>query len=62
MAVTAETRQDIIELVVTALDAAPGTTLLTELVGIVNSGGTLADVAAALARSRQAAGSCRQLL
>jgi hypothetical protein len=49
MAVTAETRQDIIELVVTALDAAPGTTLLTELVGIVNGGGTLADVAAALA-------------
>jgi len=45
MAITAETRQDIIELVVTAYGAAPGTTLLTELVAIINDGGTLADVA-----------------
>jgi Ca2+-binding RTX toxin-like protein len=45
MAITAETRQDIIELVVTAYGAAPGTTLLTELVAIINDGGTLSDVA-----------------
>ncbi len=48
MAITAETRQDIIELVVTALDAAPGTTLLAELVAIIDGGGTLSDVAVAL--------------
>jgi hypothetical protein len=48
MAITAETRQDIIELVVTAYNAAPGTELLNELVAIVNGGGTLADVAANL--------------
>ena len=46
MAITAATRQDIIELVVTALKSAPGTTLLNELVAIVDGGGTLADVAA----------------
>ena len=51
MDITAATRQDIIELVVTALDAAPGTTLLNELVAIVDGGGTLADVAANLAAS-----------
>ena len=45
MAITAETRQDIIELVVTAYGVAPGTTLLTELVAIIDDGGTLADVA-----------------
>jgi Ca2+-binding RTX toxin-like protein len=45
MAITAETRTAIIELVVTAYDAAPGTTLLTELVAIVDGGGSLADVA-----------------
>jgi len=45
MAITAETRQDIIELVVTAYNAAPGTTLLTELVAIIDGGGSLADVA-----------------
>jgi len=48
MAITAETRQDIIELVVTAYNAAPGTTLLTELVAIIDNGGSLADVAADL--------------
>lgn len=51
MAITAETRNDIIELVVTAYNAAPGTTLLTELVAIVDGGGTLADVAASLTTS-----------
>jgi Ca2+-binding RTX toxin-like protein len=51
MAITAETRQDIIELVVTAYGAAPGTTLLTELVAIVDDGGTLADVATSLTTS-----------
>jgi len=51
MAITAETRQDIIELVVTAYGAAPGTTLLTELVAIVDGGGTLADVATSLTTS-----------
>jgi hypothetical protein len=53
MAITAETRQDIIELVVTAYNAAPGTTLLTELVGIIDDGGTLADVADNLTTSSQ---------
>jgi hypothetical protein len=45
MAITAETRTAIIQLVVTAYDAAPGTTLLTELVALVDDGGSLADVA-----------------
>ena len=48
MAITAETRTDIIDLVVAALDVAPGTTLLSELVALVDGGGTLADVAANL--------------
>ena len=48
MAITAETRTDIIDLVVAALDVAPGTTLLNELVALVDGGGTLADVAANL--------------
>jgi len=48
MAITAETRTDIIELVVTTLNAVPGTTLLNELVAIVDGGGTLNDVAANL--------------
>ena len=51
MAITAETRNSIIELVVTAYDAPPGTALLTELVAIVDGGGTLADVATALTTS-----------
>jgi len=51
MAISAATRTDIIELVVVALNQAPGTTLLTELVAIVDGGGTLADVAANLAAS-----------
>ena len=53
MAITAETRNSIIELVVTAYDAAPGTTLLTELITIINEGGTLADVATELTTSDQ---------
>lgn len=48
MAITAETRTDIIELVVAAYNAAPGTTLLNELVAIVDGGGSLADVATEL--------------
>lgn len=51
MAITAETRQDIIELVVTAYNGAPGTTLLTTLVAIVDDGGSLADVATYLTTS-----------
>jgi len=51
MAITAATRTDIIELVVTALNQAPGTTLLNELVAIVDGGGTLADVATNLTTS-----------
>lgn len=51
MAITAETRNDIIELVVVALNEAPGTTLLNELVAIVDAGGSLADVADALTTS-----------
>jgi len=47
MAITAETRQDIIELVVTAFNAAPGTELLNELVAIADEG-SIADVAAFL--------------
>lgn len=48
MAITAGTRSAIIELVVTALDSAPSAALLTELVGIIDDGGSLADVAAEL--------------
>ncbi|GAB5497742.1 MAG: hypothetical protein PsegKO_00530 [Pseudohongiellaceae bacterium] len=51
MAVTAETRKAIIELVVTAYNAAPGTTLLTELVQAVDGGASLADVATTLTTS-----------
>ena len=53
MAVTAETRKDIIELVVTALNEAPGTKLLNELVAIAdaNGNGVLDEVAAHLAAS-----------
>jgi hypothetical protein len=51
MAVTAETRKAIIELVVTAYNAAPGTTLLTTLVESVDGGASLADVATTLTTS-----------
>lgn len=48
MAITASTRKQIIELVVTAYNAAPGTTLLNELVIMSNNGSSLADIAASL--------------
>ena len=48
MAITAETRKDIIELVVTANNAAPGTALLSDLVAQYEGGATLADIATTL--------------
>ena len=51
MSVTAETRKSIIQLVVTANNAAPGTDLLNELVAAYNSGSSLNDLAAHLASS-----------
>ena len=51
MAITAETRQDIMELVVAANNAAPGTTLLSELVALSTSGSSLLDIANTLADS-----------
>jgi len=51
MAITAETRQDIMELVVTAYNAAPGTTLLSELVALSESGSSLKQIADTLADS-----------
>ena len=47
MAITAETRTDIIDLVVAALDVAPGTTLLNELVALVDGGGRTTPTARA---------------
>ena len=51
MAITAETRQDIMELAVAANGAAPGTTLLSELVAMSTSGKTLLEIADSLASS-----------
>ncbi len=51
MAITAETRQDIMELAVAANGAAPGTTLLSELVAMSTSGSSLLDIANHLADS-----------
>lgn len=51
MAVTAETRNAIIELVVTAYNGAPGTTLLTQLVEAADGGASLADIATTLTTS-----------
>ena len=51
MAITAETRQDIMELVVAANNAAPGTTLLSELVALSTAGSSLLDIANTLANS-----------
>ena len=51
MAITAETRQDIMELVVAANNAAPGTTLLSDLVAMSTSGSSLLDIANTLANS-----------
>lgn len=51
MAVTAATRNSIIELVVTAYNAAPGTALLTDLVEASDGGASLADIATTLTTS-----------
>ena len=51
MAITAETRQDIMELAVAANNAAPGTTLLSSLVAMSTSGSTLLEIADSLADS-----------
>jgi len=51
MAITAETRQDIMELAVAANNAAPGTTLLSTLVAMSESGSSLLDIANELADS-----------
>jgi len=48
MAITAETRQDIIELVVAANNAAPGTALLSDLVAQYEGGATLSEIATTL--------------
>lgn len=48
MAITAETRTEIIELVVAATNSAPGTALLTQLVADSDGGASLADIAATL--------------
>ena len=45
MAITAALRQDIMELAVLTNNAAPGTTLLGELVTMANSGSTLTQIA-----------------
>ena len=51
MAITAETRQDIMELAVAANNAAPGTTLLSDLVAMSTSGKSLLESADSLASS-----------
>jgi hypothetical protein len=51
MAVTAATRNSIIQLVVTAYNAAPGTALLTQLVEASDGGASLADIATTLTTS-----------
>lgn len=54
MAITTETREDIIQLVVAAYNTAPGTELLTELVRMVDrDGATLAEVAEHLTMSER---------
>ena len=45
MAITAAMRQDIIELAVITNNAAPGTTLLAELVALADAGQTLTQIA-----------------
>ena len=51
MAITAATRTSIIQLVVTANNAAPGTTLLNSLVAESEGGASLASIAATLTAS-----------
>ena len=48
MAITAAMRQDIIELAVITNNAAPGTTLLAELVALADAGKTLTEIAETL--------------
>jgi len=49
MAITAETRTEIIQLVVAMFDAAPGATYLSEFVNLVDAGTSIADLGEALA-------------
>ncbi|MDA0278818.1 MAG: hypothetical protein O3C29_00005, partial [Proteobacteria bacterium] len=51
MAITADTRKSIIEMVVGAYNAAPGTTLLTSLVAKSEAGKSLAEIATILTTS-----------
>lgn len=51
MAITAETRTDIIEIVVGMFDAAPGASVLAELTASVDAGTSLRDLTVALANS-----------
>lgn len=51
MAITVETRTDIIELIVGMVGAAPGATILSELADIVDGGLSLNDLAIALANN-----------
>ncbi|GJM12040.1 MAG: hemolysin-type calcium-binding region [Pseudohongiella sp.] len=51
MAITVETRTDIIELIVGMVGAAPGATILSELADIVDAGTSLNDLAIALANN-----------
>ena len=53
MAITAESRSDIIELVVAALKHAPGTALLTELVAVYEDAGNLSAVAELIVSSNE---------
>ena len=55
MAITAETRTEIIELVVAATNSAPGTALLTQLVSACDGGASLADIAATLTSTASSA-------
>ena len=49
MAITAATRNDLIELAVIANNSSPGTTLLMEMIGHIESGKTLTEIGDALA-------------
>ncbi|MDG2422301.1 MAG: hypothetical protein P8N40_11435 [Gammaproteobacteria bacterium] len=49
MAITAATRNDLIELAVIANNSSPGTTLLMEMIGQIESGKTLTEIGDALA-------------
>ena len=49
MAITKDTRTDLIELAVIANNSSPGTKLLAELIGHVEAGKTLVEIGDALA-------------